>query len=258
MSCAHLYDGEVVHRRIAPKVHSLRYRMFSLLVDPADLDAAARHTRLFSIGRFNLVSLYPSDFGDGDDLMAHLRQTADGLPEGRAVTQFQMLCYPRVLGYVFNPLTVYFGLDDAGAVRIMLYEVSNTFGQRKTYAVPVEDPGEGTISQSCNKSLYVSPFNDVSGQYSFRASQPGGEELTLGVALRTDEGPTLKAYFRGERKALSDRALTAAVLRSGFLTLKVTAAIHWEALKLWAKGLRLQPRPLQSGAAVDYAPGARD
>lgn len=257
MSPAALYSGKVVHRRIAPRAHALSYRVFSLMLDPERLSETASRLRLFSVGRFNLVSFFEADFGDGKDLMAHLRRTTDGLPEGRDVTRFQMLCYPRVLGYAFNPLTVYFGLDEAGRVRVMLYEVSNTFGQRKTYAVPVTGSDGATISQSCAKSLYVSPFNDVSGQYSFRASQPDAEELTLGVALRNGEGPCLKAYFVGTRKPLSDASLARAVLRAGFLTAKVTAAIHWEALKLWIKGLTLKPRPLHSGPAVDYASGPR-
>ena len=168
-----------------------------------------------------------------------------------------MLCYPRVLGYVFNPLTVYFGLDAAGAVRAALYEVTNTFGQRKTYALSVAGTGE-TIALSCPKSLYVSPFNDVSGTYSFRLTPPDAPDLTVGVALRTEDGPLLNAYFAGTQSALTDRALLWALARTGLLTLKVIVGIHWEALKLWAKGLRLQPRPLNSGDAVDYGIGVEE
>ena len=256
MSQPALISGEVVHRRIAPKLHTLRYRVFSLLVDPERLDEVSTASNLVSHNRFNLVSLYDRDFGDGGDLMAHLSRTVAGLGPDHGVTQFLMLCYPRVLGYVFNPLTVYFGLDDLGRTRAMLYEVSNTFGQRKTYAIPVGGTPE-TISQSCDKALYVSPFNDVSGSYSFRATLPDAPEMTLGVALRDDDGPVMKAYFRGTKYPLTSGSLAFALLRSGFLTLKVTVAIHWEALRLWLKGLTLKPRPLHSGPPVDYVPATR-
>ena len=257
MSGACLYSGDVVHQRLVPRRHSLRYRVFSLLIDPARLEEDTAHLRLFSVGRFNLVSLHPGDYGDGKDLLAHLNRVARGLPEGKEVRRFLMLCYPRVLGYVFNPLTVYYGLDAAGQTRVVLYEVSNTFSQRKTYALPVTDPASATIAQSCPKSFYVSPFNDAKGRYSFRATQPGAEQLALGVALRTEAGPTMKAYFSARRRPLHDSTLARAAVSSGFLSLKVIAAIHWEALKLWTKGLSLKPRPLHSGASVDYASGPR-
>lgn len=256
MSDAALYSGQVVHRRIAPTAHVLRYRVFSLLIDPQKIGEVARKTRFFSHNRFNLVSLHDRDFGIGGDLMDHLRRTVEGLGPDHGVTRFVMLCYPRVLGYGFNPLTVYFGLDADGRTRAMLYEVSNTFGQRKTYALPVGD-ADGTIAQTCPKSLYVSPFNDVSGHYSFRASPPGGDDLTLGVALRSNDGPVLKAYFRGEKRPLTSAILVKELARCGLLTLKVTAAIHFEALRLWLKGLTLKPRPLHSGPPVDYASATR-
>ena len=258
MAAEGLFLGEVVHKRLRPVEHMLRYRVFSLLIDPDQIGETAKHLRIFSHNRFNILSFYDSGHGDGEDLPAYLRRTVRDLPDGHRVTRFLMLCYPRVLGYVFNPLTVYFALDSDDETVAMLYEVNNTFGQRKTYVLPVETKGRKEIAQSCAKELYVSPFNDVSGTYSFRITPPTGDKLSIGVALRTEEGPLLTAYFKGARHPLNDRALFGALLKTGLLTVKVIAGIHVEALRLWLKGLRMQPRPVDSGAAVVYGSPAKE
>lgn len=244
-----LYLGHVAHRRLRPVRHVLRYRVFSLFADTARLDELARSTRLFSHNRFNLLSFHDRDFGNGLPLNDYLAKATETIP---GITRFSVLCYPRVLGYSFNPLTVFFGYDATGAIVVMLYEVSNTFGQRKTYVLPVECC-EGTIAQSCDKRLYVSPFNNVEGQYSFRVTPPG-ETITLGVALRTDKGPLLNAYFAGTRQQPTTGNILAAVLRTGFLTLKVVAGIHVEAARLWLKGLRLRPRPSVEAPDIVHQP----
>jgi DUF1365 family protein len=124
----------------------------------------------------------------------------------------------------------------------VIYEVNNTFGQRKTYVLPAEADGNGMISQSCRKRLYVSPFNDVSGSYDFHIT-PLADDLTVGIALKDDAGPLLKAYFRGRRKQLTTANLLRALRRTGWMTVKVIAGIHYEAAKLWLKGMRPVRRP---------------
>ena len=247
-----IYPGTVVHTRLRPVNHRLKYRVFALLLDCDTLDALDKRSRLFSYNRFNLLSLSDRDHGDGSPVASYLRSLADASPMRGEVHRFLMLCYPRILGYVFNPLTVYYGLDEAGTVRLLIYEVNNTFGQRKTYVLPVVAQEQGqAISQSCAKELYVSPFNDVSGTYSFHVTPPG-ESLTVGVALRNADGPLLKAYFRGQRRPFTDAALLSALARTGWLTLKVTMAIHFEAARLWLKGLRLVKRPSAPTNSVTY------
>ncbi len=252
MTLGAIYPGTVVHTRLRPVRHRLKYRVFSLLLDCEGLDALDKCSRLFSHNRFNLVSMYDEDHGDGSAIAPYLRSLAQKAASGGEVKRFLMLCYPRVLGYVFNPLTVYYGLDETGAVRLLIYEVSNTFGQRKTYVLPVAPHTQGeTIGQRCPKELYVSPFNDVSGIYSFHLTPPG-ERLTVGVALSDGEGPLLKAHFRGERRPFSDAGLLRALARTGWLTLKVTLAIHFEAARLWLKGLRMVRRPPAATNSVTY------
>jgi len=252
-----LYPGRVSHTRVRPVHHRLSYQVFAILFDCGRLDALARRLRLFSRNRFNLFSLHDKDHGDGSSLEGYARKLVAGTPEGARVTRFMMLCYPRILGYTFNPLTVYYGIDADGDVCVVIYEVNNTFGERKTYVLPAERPKDGVIAQSCAKELYVSPFNTETGTYSFHLTPPE-EGLTVGVALKDEAGPLLKAHFRGTRQDLSDRALLKALVRTGWMTAKVFGAIHFEAARLWLKGLRLKPRPPAPETPVTYGHGRRE
>lgn len=246
-----LYMGPVVHKRLRPRRHALSYRVFSCLFDCNRLDEINNRLRLFSYNRFNLFSLYDRDHTGGVSLNAYLKAIAARSGHGSVVNRFMMLCYPRVLGYVFNPLTVYFGLDAGDQVRLVIYEVSNTFGQRQTYVLPATPDCAGLVSQECGKRFYVSPFNAVEGRYSFHAT-PLDDELTLGVALRTDDGPLLKTYFRARRFELSDANLAYALLKTGWMTVKVISGIHLEALKLWLKGMRIVTRPAGQKTSIAY------
>ena len=252
-----IYDGTVVHTRLRPRVHTLRYRVFTVLLDCARLDALDRRLRLFSHNRFNLVSFHDRDHGEGTPLGTYLAGLAERAAGGEAVRRFLMLTYPRVLGYAFNPLTVFLGLDDDDGVRLVIYEVNNTFGERKSYVLPAEPDENGLIRQSCRKRLYVSPFNSVDGTYSFHIS-PVGDDFTVGVALRGPDGPLLKAYFRGRRKELTDGELLRALGRTGWMTAKVTAGIHYEAAKLWLKGLKPVTRPAGPDTPVSFIDTPRE
>ncbi|MDA7947069.1 MAG: DUF1365 family protein [Hyphomicrobiaceae bacterium] len=247
-----LFIGTVVHKRLRPRRHALSYSVFSCLFDCGELEELDQRLRLFSYNAFNLFSLRDGDHTDGQALNNHLRAIADASGRGNEVSCFLMLCYPRILGYAFNPLTVYFGLDAGGQVRLVIYEVNNTFGERKTYVLPAEPDADGLVNQECEKRFYVSPFNSVEGRYSFHATPPSGRELTVGVALKTDAGPLLKAHFRGERRPLSDGSLLRALSRTGLMTIKVIAGIHYEALRLWLKGLPLVRRPPPPATPVVY------
>lgn len=245
-----LYEGVVVHKRVRPVQHALRYHVFSLLLDCDELAQLDRRLRLFSYNRFNVLSLHDRDHGDGGALRGYLRRIA--AQSGQEIHRFLMLCYPRMLGYGFNPVTVYFGLAADGGMKLVIYEVNNTFGERKSYVIPVsEDTAAGIVSQGCRKSFYVSPFNAVEGRYKFHLT-PLGDEVTVGIALENDQGPVLKAYFRGSRSVLGDASLFVALLRTGWLSVKVITAIHFEALKLWLKGLRLEKRPPAPKSAIDF------
>jgi DUF1365 family protein len=253
MTEAALYHGVVTHHRHRQVAHTLRYRIFLLLLDLDTAPALVRRSRWFRFDRAGLLSFHQRDHGDGSagGLRAWIdaQQTAAGLATGGAV---QVLCMPRVLGLAFNPLTLFFCHAPDGTLQAMLYEVNNTFGQRHSYFLPVQD-GHAPVRQSCGKMFHVSPFMDMDLQYSFRVSQPG---TRIGVFITASDqaGPVLAASFTGKREAASDAAVLRAVLRMPLLGLKVVGGIHWEAWKLWLKGLKLRPASRRPATAVTIGP----
>src|SRR5580658_140903 len=169
-----LYAGIVTHRRLRPRPHRLRYRVFWMLLDLDEIGRLPRRLRLFSHNRFNALSFFDTDHGDGsgrplrDQVEGHLR--AAGLAtDGGAIRLF---CMPRIFGYGFNPLSVYFCHRRDGALVALLYEVRNTFGERHSYLIPVGASDDAVIRQSCDKCFYVSPFLDMSLRYDFRVVPP--------------------------------------------------------------------------------------
>ncbi|WP_136659530.1 DUF1365 domain-containing protein [Nitratireductor sp. XY-223] len=244
-----IYVGTVMHRRLRPKPHGFRYSVFSLLVDVDHLPGLGRKLRLFSHNRFNLYAVHESDLGNGGALKPHLEGMAAQALGANRTRRFLMQCYPRVLGYVFNPLTVYYGLDAQDRTTVVIYEVTNTFGERHSYAIPVDPADKGCIRQSCEKVLHVSPFNAVRGRYAFRTRLPG-QRANVAILLKDEDGPLLAAQFSGERVPLSDAWLARLAVTHGFMTAKVWLGIHYEALKLWSKRLRFFKKPAPPTAAV--------
>jgi hypothetical protein len=236
-----LYVGQVMHQRLKPARHRLQYRVFSLLVDIDTLPALAKRLRLFSLNRFNLFSLHERDYGasGGGSLRAHVERqlNAAGLAGGGAI---RLLTMPRILGYAFNPLSVYYCDQPGGGLQAILYEVNNTFGQRHSYLIPVDDAQRAAshIDQHCAKRFHVSPFIDLDMRYAFHVEPPAVDRagLAVGITVADAGGPVLVARFDAHRKPLSDRALLQVFVTHPLLTFKVVAAIHWEALRLWLKG----------------------
>ena len=252
-----IYRGPVMHARMKPVTHRFTYDVFSTLIDLDRLDEVHRLSPILSIGRFNLLSFSPKDHGprDGSDLRAYMnRILADAgmdLSGGRVF----LLCYPRVLGFTFNPLSVYYCYDESGELAALVYEVRNTFGEAHTYVAPIM-PGEahaGGVRQERNKIFYVSPFLDMSMRYHFRL-QPPGETLKLRILETDAQGPILAATFNGRREEATTAALLANFLRIPLLTFKIVAAIHWEAMRLYLKGLRIRTRPVPPAPLSYHGP----
>lgn len=238
-SCA--YVGTVVHKRLTPRQHKFSYSVFALCLDVDEIDRLAAGLRLFSRARWNLMSFHDRDHaaGTGEPVGAHVRGVLQGAGLERFGASVQLVCYPRLLGYVFNPLSVYFARDVSGRLGAIVYEVTNTLGERRSYVIPVaETDGDGGIvMQGCTKHLYVSPFTTMEGaRYGFHIVPPT-DRLVIGIALRERGRPVLKTHFRGERLQLSDRAVAGLLLRYPLMTLKVIGAIHIEAARLWLKGI---------------------
>jgi DUF1365 family protein len=250
---AALYVGEVMHARLKPMSHRFQYRVASLLIDLDRLEAADRMSPLFAVNRRALVSFMERDHGhrDGRPLRDFVREKAAergiDLGGGRVL----LLCYPRVLGYTFNPLSVYFAHDARGDLVLIIYEVRNTFGEIHTYSLPVTAAQRSAagIRQSQDKQFYVSPFIEMAMRYDFRIAPPS-EVVKIRILESDVDGPLLAATFFGRRRALASQSLARMMLALPLVTIKVMAAIHWQALKLWVKGARLVPRPAAAPTAT--------
>jgi len=244
MLTSSLYRTRIFHRRRRPKSHRLSYGAFFLLLDVDELDHMHRRLKWFSYNSFNVFSFYDRDHGPGTSeplrpwIENYLGQAGVDLDGG----SIQALCMPRILGYVFNPITVYYCYHRDGRMRAVLYEVSNTFGQRHSYLFTVDDPAEGLLQHSCDKRFFVSPFIDVAGRYKFSLRRPG-KELYLHIRQSDAEGTLLDAWVNGDKSHISDKNLLLCLVRYPLLTLKVMGGIHWEALKIWLKGIRTVARP---------------
>ncbi|MDP3074964.1 DUF1365 domain-containing protein [Bradyrhizobium sp.] len=245
-AAAALYFGEVMHARLKPVGHRFSYRVMSLLIDLDRLDAADRQSPLFGVNRAALYGFREADHGrrDGSSLRGYAQVCAAehgvDLTGGRVL----LLCYPRLLGFTFNPLSVYFCHSARGELALIIYEVRNTFGDIHAYVLPVK-PGEHSeagVRQQQDKLLYVSPFVEMAMRYHFRVSPPG-DNVKLRILETDRDGPLLSATFNGRRRTLTTAALLRAFFALPLVTLKIVAAIHWEALRLWLKGARLVPRP---------------
>ncbi|WP_051560048.1 DUF1365 domain-containing protein [Marinobacterium jannaschii] len=242
-----IYTGSVMHHRYRPRQHRFIYRVFSLCVDIDELPQLHQRLRLFGHNRRNLFAFYDRDYGNGQE--GGLRDHAETLLRKNGLQQFsqriELLCYPRILGYVFNPLSVWFCYDQQNRPGAIIYEVSNTFGERHSYVLPAElteTEDNPPLRQRCDKAMYVSPFIGMQCDYSFQI-RPPAEQVAIRIHQSEHNQPLLLASFSGTQQPLSDRQLIRLFLRYPLMTLKVIAAIHWEALRLWLKKTPLQPRP---------------
>ena len=250
-----LYLGHVMHQRLRPRRHKFDYSGFWFVFDLDEIEALAKRVRFFSRNRFNLFSFFDRDYGDrsGAPPRAHVERhlaSAGLAPDGGAI---RLLTLPRVLGFVFNPLSVYFIHRGDGALRAILWEVSNTFGERHSYLIPVTDPEARAIRQTCAKRLHVSPFLDMDMTYHFRVAPPG-ERMLVSILAADKEGTMIATAMNGVREEITNRGLLSAFVSIPLMTLKVVIAIHFEALWLWLKGVGFRHGPQAPTTPVSYLP----
>ncbi|KAA5604560.1 DUF1365 domain-containing protein [Roseospira marina] len=257
-----LYMGTVIHRRLKPRHHRLRYRVFSLLLDLDELPRLDRTLPGFGHNRFAPVSFHDRDHGPGDggSLRAWVEAelAAGGIDLGGG--PIRVLSYPRLWGYAFNPLTEFFCYRPDGRLGAVLHEVNNTMGERHCYLIPVTDPPANrpgaagvVVRQTCAKRFFVSPFIAMETTYHFKI-RPPDDRVAVAIEQTDAEGPLLHAAFAGRRVPLSGRTLAGALARHPLMTLKVIVGIHWEALRLWLKGVRLVPRDPAPARLVTVVP----
>jgi hypothetical protein len=259
---ASLYLGDVMHARLKPMNskftgHRFSYRVMNLLIDLDRLDAADRQSRLFGVNRAALYSFHETDHGDrdGSSLRAYAQRRATERGIDLTGGKVLLLCYPRLLGYTFNPLSVYFCFGADGTLTMLIYEVRNTFGDIHSYALPVapNEISDAGVRQEQDKLFYVSPFLDMAMRYHFRVTPPGAS-VKLRILESDAEGPVLAATFNGKRRRLTSAALARTFVAFPLVTFKIMAAIHWEALRLWLKGARIVARPTAKDSSADERP----
>ena len=239
-----IYNGNVIHRRFKPKEHFFKYKVFSLLIDLDELDLIKSKIKIFSYNKFNILSFFDKDHGprNGSSIKEWIKINLKNIGINDDKIQIKLLCYPRIFGYVFNPLSVFFIYNQSYELISILYEVKNTFGEQHTYIFKTND--NKIISNNCSKKFYVSPFIEMDCEYNFRVLKPSN---TISVIInQTDKnGKLLYASQDGVAQELNAKNLLFSFISHPLMTFKIIAAIHYEALKLWIKGIKLVKKKLK-------------
>ena len=235
---SYIYTGTVIHKRFKPKVHSFNYSVFSLLIDLSELDLMNNNLRIFSYNKFNIVSFYSKDHGprDGSSLRNWVIENLKKNNIEIEGIQIKLLCYPRIFGYVFNPLSVFYIYNKNSELISILYEVKNTFGDQHTYIFKTKK-NENLIQHICKKKFHVSPFIKMDCIYFFRLLKPGNRVSVI-IDLQDQEGKILFASQDGEKSELNNKNLIRSYIKHPLMSFKIIVAIHFEAFKLWSKGIK--------------------
>jgi uncharacterized protein len=238
------YVGQVMHARLRPKSHRFKYKSFMILLDLDRLDEAAARSPLFRTNARGAMSFHESDHLPAEP-GASLAERARSAFSRNGIRvdgcRIQILCLPRVLGYAFNPISIFYATDGDGRLRGVIYEVRNTFGERHVYAAPgsgVHDAARHTVA----KRFHVSPFLPMNLAYRFSVSAPG-ERLQLRIMEGDAEGPILSAGFSGKHLEFANLSIFRVFFGLPMMTVKVIVGIHYEALRLYFKGLPVHPHP---------------
>ena len=239
-----IYNGTVIHKRFKPKVHFFKYKVFSLLIDLSELNVLEKKINFFSHNSFNLISFFDKDHGerDGSSLIDWVKKN---LKENNITFEdikIKLLCYPRILGYVFNPLSVFYVYDKKDDLISILYEVKNTFGEQHTYIFKVKN--NNILQHSCSKKFHVSPFIEMNCNYFFKILKPG-EKISVIIDQYQSNEKLLYASQEGKRVDFTSIELIKSYLKHPLMTFKIISAIHFEAFKLWAKGIRFIKKKLK-------------
>ncbi len=234
-----IYNGKVIHKRFKPKEHYFKYTVFSLFLDLDEINIINKQILFFSHNKFNLISFYEKDHGnrDGSSLAEWVKKNLKTIGVNNENIKIKLLCYPRILGYVFNPLSIFFVYDIKLNLIAILYEVKNTFGEQHTYVFKVNENSK-FVKNNCEKKFFVSPFMDIDSRYYFKVLDPN-KKLSVVIDQRDKDGKLLFASQDGVKSDFTTKNLIFSYLRHPLMTFKIISAIHFEALRLWIKGIKI-------------------
>ena len=233
-----IYSGFVIHKRFIPKKHFFSYKTFSLFIDLNELEILQKKIKFFSYNKFNVLSFYNVDHGprDGSSLTDWVKKILNKADINIGAGSIKLLCYPRFYGYVFNPLSIFYCYDEGLKLKAILYEVKNTFNEQHTYVFSNSSSSD-LIFNKCEKKFYVSPFIEMDTFYNFRLLKPG-KILKVYIKQNDMTGVLLSACQVGKRLEMSSKNLFLQFIRHPLMSFKVILAIHFEAFRLWAKGVK--------------------
>ncbi len=240
-----IYIGTVVHKRFKPKIHFFKYKVFSLLLDLSELFFLDKNLKFFSYNKFNIISFYDEDHGprDGTSIKNWVIRNLQKNNISVKNIKIKIFCYPRIFGYVFNPLSVFFIYNKKSKLISILYEVKNTFGEQHTYIFKVNNE-DNLIKHKCRKKLYVSPFIKMDCKYFFKILIHK-KKISIVINQYDNEGKLLYASQEGLRSKLNNKNLIKSYLKHPIMTIKVILAIHYEAFKLWTKGIKFVKKKIK-------------
>ena len=239
-----IYKGFVTHRRFKPLRHYFSYKTFSILFNLTELEELHKKIGIFSFNKFNIFSFYNKDHGsrDGSDLTEWVKTNLKKYNLNFNISKIKLLCFPRIFGYVFNPLSIFYCYE-GNILKAILYEVKNTFNEQHTYVFPVADNLK-IITQQCNKKFYVSPFIEMDTLYNFRLTEPG-ENIKILIKQTDKIDKVLVACQVGKKQPMSLKQLIINFFIHPMMTLKIILSVHYEALRLWKKGAIFQKREVK-------------
>ena len=239
-----IYNGVVTHTRFKPVKHFLKYKTFSFFIDLDELEKLQKENLIFSYNRFNIFSFYNKDHGnrDGKPLKNWALENLQKYNIEGNINKIKLLCYPRIFGYVFNPLSIFYCYENE-KLKAIFYEVKNTFNEQHTYIFPVKKSSD-IVLQKCEKKFYVSPFIEMKTFYNFRLSQPK-EKIKILIKQNDVNGPLLLAHQEGTKIKLNSQNLLIEFLKHPFMSFKIIVAIHFEAFRLWVKGVNLVKKKIK-------------
>jgi DUF1365 family protein len=231
-----LYDCVAVHKRSAPKRHAFRFPFFMFYLDIDELETLDRSFRLFGRNRFS-----PYEFRDSDHYLdghSSIKASIESYIRSKGVEEpigsIRLLTNLRTWGHVFNPVSFYFVFDPSGQPICSVAEVGNTFNEQKLYLASSDRNGASRADSI--KRFYVSPFSDLETTFHFRIGRPG-EAVRIAISQSRDGETYFQSVLSGKRRPLKDRSLALRALRFPLVTLQIVGAIHWQAFRLYLKGI---------------------